>query len=276
MNNVLIELHGIITPTDLFRAENNTSANDKQDRTTVIINNIKKWEQIYNQGFKYDIFYTDNSDFRFYFPFLIRFEKATQYTNTWINHWNKNPISEMIAGGGEKSGVIMAIRPVGGGMAEVLGYDAVLHFNARYEPDVDYDWKSIVDMFIKEDLDLLITPSRFNKPGFNPNCMLVKPSFWIEWIKHWHYTPSMGNNEMMDCYKSLTDLGLIYPDKNYDTRNWGYATEEEARYITPFAHINKKRMRLWIEPPYEWFRGSASGKYIETEEGYQFIPKNSK
>ena len=90
----MLELHSILDPSTGEQMEQGTSTdtNNKLGRSQVIFNNLEKWKKIYDQ-FKFDIIYTDNSDIKLYIPFLFKLDKHLSFTNSWMNHWNKNPMS---------------------------------------------------------------------------------------------------------------------------------------------------------------------------------------
>jgi len=284
LNNVLVEMHSIFNPFVDFEMEDNVYHEDDikiikkvinsnykfikdyevKLRAEQIINNLMVWREIYKQ-IPHDIIYTDNSDYKLFLGVLTKLNNSLSYTTSWILHWNKNPIEELKKWGAEKSAIAQVVHNGGGCFAYGLGYDVVFHFNARYTPDLNYDYKTVIENFIKDDLDLLIVPSRFGKPGLNPNCMLVKPSFWVEWTKEWEYSIERENIDMLDCYESLQRLKLIYTKETYDNP-FNFKSN-----IQPFSEVNKKKFRLWLNPPYKWYRKTKEADYEETETGYEII-----
>lgn len=228
------------------------------DRISYTLENFKIWRQIYDRGFKFDIFYIDNCSMRTWLQAYTKLYSILDFTNSYLVNWNRNPIDYMTKNGGEKSGIVLPYKFMAGGMADHLGYDAILHWNMRYTPDLDYDYNTMFEQFMNSNLDLLITPSRYGKPGFNTNCMMVKPIFWREWSRTWNYHPERSNCEMEDVYESLQAVGMIGIDNSPDQ---------------PYSKIDLKRMRINTAPPYEWYRRETKINLLQTELGYEVVRK---
>ena len=237
-NRVLLEIHGKM---DLPIDENceryaYQGPKTNPDRISYTLENFKIWKQIYESGFKFDIMYIDNGSQRAWMQIFPRVYSALNFTNSYMTCWNRNPIDYMQAQGGEKSGIVLTYKFMAGGMADHLGYDAILHWNVRYTPKFNYNWNGLFNTFFDNNLDLMITPSRYGKKGFNTNCMIVKPQFWREWSRSWNYTPTRLNCEGLDVYESLQNLGLVDGD------------DEQ-----PYSKVDISRMRIYTRPPYEWY-----------------------
>ncbi len=252
--SLLLEIHGIMDPPANIKAEELTYNGPlvPPSRLSYTIENLKIWQKIYNNGLKYDIFFFDNSSEKVFLSAYMRISNQINFTTSWITHWNRNPINEMVKHGGEKSGLILFPKFIGAGIGDYIGYDNILHWNVRYTPDENYKWVEILKEFNDKNLDLLIVPSRFGKRGFNSNCMIVKSSFWRLWSRMWDYYPKRLNIETLDIYESLQKIGYVNgPDDQ------------------PYDYVNKEKMNIWINPPYEWYRKTAAVKYVETKNGYK-------
>ena len=261
IGNVLLELNGKLDlsvdgSTEGVKCEIDAYQGPEceQTRVSYAVQVLRMWKQIYDNGLKHDITFIDNSSASFYAQNFEVIRKEMEYTTGWMIHYNINPLPFMQKYGGEKSGLLLPYKFMIGGMADNMGYDAIIHSNAKYTPIVDYRWKEVVSDFIDSDLELLITPSRYGKRGFNHNCMIVKPRLWRLWSRTWVYRPERLNTDLLDCWESLKQLHLVDGDD-----------------VEPYRYVDKKRMHLWLDCPFDWYRKTKAVDYKETVQGYKII-----
>ena len=260
LNNKLVVLNGILDPPKNIKCEDNEYFGDikTDNRVVKVTENLKKWKKIYDTKFKFDIVFTDNSSDIVFAAAYIKISKLLSFTNSFIVHWNKNPLEYMYNNGGEKSGLCHITNLLGSGISFALEYKTIFHCHARYTFDVDYDWNYVFNMFEDKNLDLLIVPSRYGRPGVNSNCTILKPKFWIKWLEMINYTPANLNYEGIDMYKTLRELKFIL-------------TENKDINEQPYKLIDKTKMRLWLNPPYKWYRKTKEVEYKETNDGYEIV-----
>lgn len=224
-------------------------------RLAQTIEMIKYWNIIYDNGMKHDLVLTDNSDDKFFADNYEKLSEVMKYTNSYVFHNNRNHYQHIVSQGGEKSALLLPIKFSTGCWAFGMGYKAILHFEAKYTPDLDFDWKKCIDNFIKEDLWCLITGSRYGRFGWNHNIMIVKPFLWLLLSKVWKYHPERQNTDMMDCYEAFNQLGLVNSDDP----------------MQPYKNIDKSKLKLWIDSPSEWYRKTKTVDYVETANGYEVL-----
>lgn len=221
-------------------------------RLAQTIESIKTWNKIYDNGLKHDLVLTDNSENEFFSSIHTQLSKSMEYTNSFIFHNNRNHYQHIVNCGGEKSALLLPIKFSTGGWAYGMGYKALIHWEAKYTPDLDYDWVDCIKKFIDEELDILVTPSRYGRWGFNHNCMIVRPEVWLGLSNCWKYTPELQNADMLDIWEAFNKKGLIWSD---DLKQ-------------PYKYVNKDKMKLWLDVPCKWYRETKTVDYEETKEGY--------